>query len=225
MTVKSLFDSAATTYDRARRQLVPCFDDFYGTALEVIPFPSDAAISVLDLGAGTGLLASFVAAAFPRAELTLVDISEEMLGRARERFAATPARVCFEVLDFGQAPLPPAMYDLVVSALAIHHLEDEQKQALFRRVYATLRTGGAFINAEQVHGATPAVEQRFQATWHRKAVEKGASAEDIEQAIERMRADRTATLADQLRWLEAAGFRDVDCFYKYYRFAVYAGFK
>jgi len=44
-------------------------------------------------------------------------------------------------------------------------------------------------------------------------------------ALERMRADRMSPLAAQLRWLEEVGFRDVDCAYKNYRFAVYSGFK
>ena len=42
--IKSRFDEAAQSYDRARRQLVPCFDDFYGTVLDLISFERDAAI-------------------------------------------------------------------------------------------------------------------------------------------------------------------------------------
>lgn len=52
--MRALFDGAAAGYDRARRQLVPPFDDFYGTVVESIPYEREAAIRVLDLGAGTG---------------------------------------------------------------------------------------------------------------------------------------------------------------------------
>src|ERR1700688_4284088 len=120
MDVKDAFDATAGNYDRSRRQLVPCFDDFYRTALELVPFPADAPIAVLDLGAGTGLLTSFVAAAFPRAQITLGDISEEMLARARQRLAAQAERFQFHVMDFAATALP-GEYDVVVSALAIHH--------------------------------------------------------------------------------------------------------
>lgn len=65
--MRTLFDKAAEGYDRSRRQLVPSFDDFYGAAVESIPHESDAAIRVLDLGAGTGLLSALVARAFPHA--------------------------------------------------------------------------------------------------------------------------------------------------------------
>ncbi|MBI1813574.1 MAG: class I SAM-dependent methyltransferase [Deltaproteobacteria bacterium] len=223
MNAKDAFDADAAIYDRSRRQLVPGFDAFYRTAIEAIPFQPDAAIRVLDLGAGTGLLSSFVLAAFPQAQVTLADISEEMLAQARARFAGSAA-VEFVVMDFGRATLPGS-FDLVISALAIHHLSHDDKQRLFRAVFAALRAGGAFINADQALGPTPAAEARHQAMWLRSAQANGVSDADLAAALERMRADRSATLADQSQWLADAGFRDVDCWYKHYRFAVFGGFK
>jgi tRNA (cmo5U34)-methyltransferase len=224
VNVKDVFDATARTYDRARRQLVPCFDDFYRTALELVPFGPDAAFTALDLGAGTGLLSSFVAGAFPRAEITLVDISEEMLAQARERLAAEAARVRFIIMDFATS-IPAGGYDLVISALAIHHLGDAEKRGLFRNICGVLRPGGAFINADQVLGPSATAERRYHETWLRQARERDVGATDLAQALERMRADRMCPLAVQLRWLEEVGFRDVDCAYKNYRFAVYSGFK
>jgi len=221
---KHAFDADAGIYDRSRRQLVWCFDDFYRTALDVIPFTTDTAIRVLDLGAGTGLLSWSIAAAFPRADITMVDISEEMLSRARERFAGKSHAVRFAVADLAHATFDSS-YDLIVSALAIHHLAHDDKQRLFRKVYAALHPGGAFIDADQALGPTAASEARYEDMWLQRAREQGASDGDIAAAIERMRADRNATLAEQLRWLEEAGFRDVDCWYKFYRFAVFGGFK
>jgi len=224
MNVKEAFDAGARTYDRARRQLVPHLDHFYQTVLDLVPFAPDAPIAVLDLGAGTGLLSALIAATFPRAELTLVDISEEMLAVARQRLAGESARLRFSVMDFSAAALP-GHYDLVVSGLAIHHLEDAQKRALFGAIFAALRPGGAFINADQVLGATAGAERRNHATWLREARDNGVSEIDLTAALERMKADRMAPLAAQLDWLAAAGFRDVDCSYKHFMFVVYAGFK
>jgi hypothetical protein len=72
VTVGTLFGHAAWDYDRARRQLVPGFDRFYGAVLENIPFGEQQEIRVLDLGAGTSLLSAVVAGTFPRARVTLV---------------------------------------------------------------------------------------------------------------------------------------------------------
>ena len=153
-TVAALFDEAAEDYDRARRQLVPPLDDFYGTAVESIPYERDDAIRVLDLGAGTGLLSAFVARAFPHARVTLVDASPEMLGVARRRFADETERFEFRIVDYAREPLP-GEYEAVVSALSIHHLDGTEKRKLFRKIYEVLCGGGAFVNADQVLGSTP----------------------------------------------------------------------
>ena len=74
----------------------------------------------------------------PRARLHLIDIAEGMLDQARARFAGDDA-VSFTAGDLETCALPPA--DAYVSALAIHHLDDGAKQALFRRVFAALEPG------------------------------------------------------------------------------------
>src|ERR1051325_4081791 len=100
MSVREVFDRTAKDYDRARRQLVPCFDDFYDTVLKRLSYQADDAFSVLDLGAGTGLLSLFIAQTFPHAQLTLVDVSPQMLTIAQERFSAGDRRVQFLTGDF-----------------------------------------------------------------------------------------------------------------------------
>jgi ubiquinone/menaquinone biosynthesis C-methylase UbiE len=81
--VKSIFDKFANQYNQSRRKLIPCFDDFYRIAVEIIPFQHQANIKVLDLGAGTGLFSSLVASAYKNAEITLhhkerVDICDDL---------------------------------------------------------------------------------------------------------------------------------------------------
>lgn len=223
MDAKQVFNAAAADYDRPRRQLVPYFDDFYGTALSLIPHPADSPIRVLDLGAGTGLLSALVAEVFPQASFTLVDISTEMLAKARARFADRPG-FGFRVLDLAADPLE-GEYDVAVSALALHHLEHPDLAKAFRNIYGALVSGGVFINADQTLGSSPENERQFDQAWHRDIRAQGSSEADVTAAVERMKADKTATLADQLAWLREAGFIDVECWYRRYRFAVYSGQK
>jgi len=224
VNIKTLFDSAAQSYDHARRQLVPSFDDFYGTALGLIPFERDAAVRVLDLGAGTGLLSALIAETFPRAHFTLVDISEAMLNQARQRFVSDPARFHFRAVDFAEGHLS-GQYEAVVSALAIHHVNDEGKQRLFQAVYDVLCDGGVFINADQVLGMTPEIDEEYKAAWLRQVRERGVGEGDLAAALERMKEDEMSTLSLQMKYLEDIGFRMVNCWYKSYGFAVYAGHK
>lgn len=224
MSIASAFNRAAGDYDRLRRALVPCFDDFYAAAIDAIPFERDAPIRVLDLGAGTGLLSAFVVSSFPRARVTLVDVAGEMLAKARVRFGDEGERVETRVLDYVTEPIP-GRYELVISALSIHHVNDADKRSLFVKIFEALELGGAFVNAEQVLGPTPALVAKYRAHWLAEARAKGASEAEIAAAEERMTHDRCATLEAQLAWLREAGFHDIDCWYKSYQFAVYAGRK
>lgn len=224
MTAGALFDGAAGGYDEARRRLVPGLDGLYGAVLAGIPFRVDEPIRVLDLGAGTGLLSAVVADRFPQARVTLVDLSVEMLRVARRRFASGPGRFEFRVMDFARKELPRG-YDLVVSAFSIHHLTDGDKRETFEKVHGSLAVDGCFVNLDQVRGETPEEESRYEEWWQRSAREAGATDEDLAAAFRRMRADKNATLEDQLRWLREAGFENVECRHQDHRFAVYAGRK
>ena len=221
LTIAQGFDRAAPGYDSARRKLVPCFDKFYGWAVRLLPFSGADPIRVLDLGAGTGLLSAWILDAFPNAQLRLVDISGPMLDRARERFAALAAPPVMEVLDYAHHPLGGPC-DAVVSALSIHHLSDELKRDLFARIFAALRPGGVFINAEQVLGPTAELEEAYRQAWLADARALGASEAEIDAALLRMQEDRCAPLEAQLQWLREIGFEDADCWFKEGRFAVYS---
>jgi len=218
----ALFDSAAQDYDRARRALLPGFDEFYAAAVACLPFPGDAPLRVLDLGAGSGLLSERILEAFPRAELLLTDVSRPMLERARQRLAVWAGRVRFAPLDHGTDALP-VDFHAVVSALSIHHLDDAAKRGLFRRIHGALRPGGVFVNAEQVRASDEAREREWHAAWLAEVRAAGVAEADLAAALERMTHDRCATLPAQLEWLVEAGFRDVASVWQRGRFAVYTG--
>ena len=225
MAISDAFDRAAPSYDALRRRLIPCFDDFYEAALVLLGDAAGKAPRVLDLGAGTGLLAARVLERFPEAKVTLIDLSEGMLDRARCRFAALPsAQVTLVAADYTAGDLG-GPFDAVVSALSIHHLEDPAKRALFRHVLQALRPGGVFVNADQVAGPTLARDALYRALWLQAVRAAGVSETDLAAARERMTHDRLSPLAAQLGWLADAGFTEVDCGYQQWSFAVYAGLR
>ena len=223
-TVRKAFAVGAGTYDRARRKLVPCFDDFYRTAIELLPFAPDAHFEVLDLGAGTGLLSAMIGEEFPKARLTLFDLTPEMLTIARQRLKPLGKRVRFVTADFAAAA-PSKSYDAVVSALAIHHLPDSGKRHLFVDIFKYLTSGGVFINADQVAGETVAIDQRSRQMWIKRARELNVGERDLNAALERMKQDLPATVGQQLAWMREAGFNNVACDYRNLIFAVLSGTK
>lgn len=213
------FGEIASRYDTWVRQALPTYDELFRTAVEVIPFNQDDRISVADIGSGTGLFSAAVARAFGNATFDLYDASLEMLAVARERFGGEPERFSFvhqNMVDFDET----ARFDVVLSSLAIHHLEDADKRRLIGQVHSALKPHGAFINVDQVKGDGP-FGQVYWDTWLRKVRQAKAPEEDIQRSVERRQAlDRDASLADQLLWLREAGFQ-ADCIYKHYFVAVF----
>jgi tRNA (cmo5U34)-methyltransferase len=215
---QEVYDITASTYDADRAKLIPCYDALYRRTTDLIPA---GAKNILDLGAGTGLLSQFVRHWYPEAHIILADLSEPMLAKARARFASDP-NVSFEVTDYTTAPIS-GTYDAIVSALSIHHIDDASKRSLFAKIFSALRPGGVFINAEQVAGSTPALDELYKKLWLQQVREAGATPDQIADSLYRQQDDRCASVEDQLTWLREAGFSDVDCWFKDNRFAVLAG--
>src|SRR5919199_3945665 len=112
------------TYLEEIRAEVPRFDELQDAAIAAIPFPPGR---VLDLGVGTGETTRRLLDRYPEAAVTGLDSSPEMVFRARE--------LGIEVrLARMEDPLPDGPWDLVISVLAVHHLQAEGKRDLFRRV-------------------------------------------------------------------------------------------
>jgi tRNA (cmo5U34)-methyltransferase len=134
----------------------------------------------LELGTGTGETAARIVRAYPGARLTCIDESASMLAAARAALGRAP----FLVVQRLEDPLPPGPFDLVFSALAVHHLDGPGKADLFRRVARVLRPSGRFVLGDVVVPESQA------------------------DAVVPLSADYDLpdTAADQLAWLDEAGF-------------------
>lgn len=221
--VQQTFQEIARHYDLYRRKLIPCFDDFYTAVPKMANFAPDQSFRVLDLGAGTGLLTQFLSEVFPRADFTLMDFTQEMLDQARQRFAG---RDNFHYLTANYAEANWAgPFDLIVSSLSIHHLQDEAKRALYHKIYEELAPGGQFLNAEFVKAESEGLQKRYWDLWIQSLHDNGLSQDEMAQAMERTQIDILTPVECQLAWLKEIGFQEVGCHYRAYLFAVFGGQK
>ena len=154
--------------------------------------------------------------------LYLLDESTDMLAKAQQRLAQYKPQVFIQSMT---EPLPAIQFHAVVSSVAIHHLPDEDKRDLFKRIYQSLAPGGVFINAEQILGETEWQQKLYEDMHLNGARALGSDEDEIRAAKERMSYDRCATLSDQISWLKEIGFENADSFFHSFRFAVYAGWK
>jgi len=219
------FDESVEYYDEWVKIALPCYDEIFSIAKELIPFATDARIEVLDLGAGTGLFSMHVLQKYPNAAFVLYDVAPKMLDVARERFRESPNQFQYIVDDYRYFQ-SSKRFDLAVSSLSIHHLTDSEKKDLFKRAYTALSNKGVFINVDQIRGPTPFLQELYWAKWLEKVREKGAAEEKISESIQRrVTYDKDALLTEQLQWLRDAGFANVDCIYKNYFIGVFVATK
>ncbi|HEY7934631.1 MAG TPA: class I SAM-dependent methyltransferase [Solirubrobacteraceae bacterium] len=216
------FSAHAHAYDGRRQMLIPGFDAFYSTAAQLVGLRGTEVRRVLDLGAGTGLLSERIARVHPEAELVLLDGSREMLGVALTRLGRGAIEIHRQDL---REQLPAGPFDAIVSALAIHHLEDQDKQDLLARVHSRLRPGGVFVNAEQVAVAAAWIDRALHVDWRAQCLELGASEQELANAEERMSFDHCVAVQTQIAWMHAVGLRESDCFFRRSIFAVIAGWR
>lgn len=173
---QSFFDP--DNYEEAVRVDVAAYDRLHA---ELIAASGQGARSILELGTGTGHTARRLLERHPQAELVGVDASEQMLVRARSSLPAERVRLNVGRLEQG---VPAGPFDLVASALCVHHLDGRQKAELFCRVHAALGPGGRFVLADVVIPREP-----------------GQARVPLSPGL-----DKPSPVDDQAQWLTEAGF-------------------
>lgn len=180
---------------------------------------------ILDLCCGEGILTEALAAKFPAARIHANDGSETMLAAARQR-AKAPERLMTRRIELSASDWrqfdPPL--GAVVSSLAVHHLDGQEKRALFADLYSSLRKGGVFILADIIRPTKPIGHEIAAQCWDEEVKRRALAIDGTEHGFELFRRadwnhfrhaeldpmDKPSTLIERLDWLREAGFADID---------------
>jgi SAM-dependent methyltransferase len=203
---------------------------------DLLPFPNDASVTILDVGAGYGPVSRYILERFPNATCIGQDGSEPMLKRARSLTVAFGKRFTSHHSDlFDPNWLPKALgpFNAVVSSSCLHNLRDFRRiRQIYAEIRAHLQPGGTFLNLDLVNAPTAELQQRYAGVATARRQRAGGAHEEIGAMVRRAHPAPTevgtgpfpATLEQQLEALKEAGFNAVDCFWKDLQRALFGGY-
>ena len=201
-------------YDALIRQLVPAYPAMRPVQLRLLELgvPKTGGL-ILDLGGGTGALAEAIAEKFPTARVEIWDTDPAMLVTARERCARFGERVSYVERSFTD-PLPAC--DAVAACIALHHVKDMTvKAGIYQNIFAALKPGGIFVNADTAVCATPALRDHAFQLWAESMHVHGISgAQAFAHFASWAHEDYYPPLITELRMLADAGFAEPECFWR-----------
>lgn len=209
--------------------------------LSLVP-ATDSPFTVVDICCGDGSISYAVLDRFPSARLIALDGSGTMLQKARARLEPFADRADVRAFDFPDlrwVESLPADIRCAISSIAVHHLDSDNKRALFQAVAPRIQPGGAFLVADIVAPASDLVRRSHREFWGRAAREQSLELTGSEELYRRAvdegwgyydeaehdPLDQPSPLFDQLLWLRDAGFSAVDCFWLRGGFAVFGGYR
>jgi len=220
--IKKRFNTYSKEYDEKRKYIIPCFDDFYKSAVSLLKSYKDNILNVLDLGAGTGLLTKEIFEIYPNAHFTLIDIAVDMLDKAKDRFKGINN---IEFIEENYLKnIPEKEYDLICSALSIHHLNEHEKAKLYNNIYKLLPKKGCFLNLDLFKSESKIIEDLFK-KWWLNYIDISLKIEEKEKLFESWKLDKENTIKDTIKILNKSGFKKVECIYKFMKFGVIIAIK
>ena len=205
----------AESYDSLIHRAVPRYDEMTARLLDYLP--GDAR-SVLELGCGTGNLSLRLAESLPLGALTLVDGSQEMIALVRSRIersdSSSTDRITYVESRFEDLEFPARSFDLVVSSISLHHVQDKAK--LYARIRSFMSVGGRFCFADQIRGEPESNHRVNWERWLEFCREPGnCTPEEIDSLLQHAAAhDHYTTLTEHTALLAKAGFTEIDCVWR-----------
>ena len=203
---------------------------------DLLPFPQDATVTVLDVGAGYGPVGRFILDRYLHATCIAQDGSAPMLNRARSLAAPYGERFKTHWSDLFAAnwlPTELGLFDAAVSSICLHNLRDFVRiSEIYSEIRARLKSGGVFLNEDLINAPTAELKQRYDIVAAARRQRTGSSAENLQAMVPGggRSADHAttdsfpATLDQHLAAMKAAGFKNVDCFWKDLRRALIGGY-
>ena len=218
--VKTHFNVKYYNYDILIKKLIPRYDYMHKLIVNSINFPINKYFRVLDLGIGTGQTALNLLKKFPNIKIDGVDISSKMIIRGKKRLKNFLNKVNFIKKDIKDLKLKNKYYGVCVAVLCVHHLNQDEKKILFKKIFNSLVLGGIFVIGDIIRFNSDIKTKEKEKVW-KKILEKNLGKKEANFWFKNYQEeDLPDSIGDQIQWLKEAGFKRVKSLWRYINYSV-----
>jgi tRNA (cmo5U34)-methyltransferase len=223
------FDASVTeVFDNMLVRSVPQYEVMREAVFELGSRFVRPETTIVDLGCSHGEgLAPFIRRFGAENRYVGVELSSTMLAAARERFAEMIRAGVVDIRDLDlRTAYPPEKASLTLAVLTIQFTPIEYRQRIVKRIFESTMKGGAFVLVEKILASTALLDELFVARYYALKAANGYTTEQIERkrlALEGVLVPVTARWNEEL--LRDAGFRQIECFWRWFNFAGWIAIK
>ncbi|MFH1001121.1 MAG: class I SAM-dependent methyltransferase [Bacteroidota bacterium] len=224
MNVEAFYNSISSEYTEMLNRLVPRYTEMLWMISAYIPKDLKPK-RIVDLGSGTGNLTEVIANQFPYSKIFAVDLSDSILKEASKRLNKF-TNISYLNEDFSRIAFEPESVDLVVSSIALHHLDDIQKVELLKKIYSWLSPQGVLIFGDQFSGSTEQHYKQHLSNWKQISdTNKIPDSEWLMWMDHQKKHDYHTTVENYFDWCKQIGFKKSDVVWRYLLWTVFISHK
>jgi tRNA (cmo5U34)-methyltransferase len=214
------FSKNVDDYDTVADKVVMKNNELHDCLISSIPFGLDKKFKVLDLGCGTGHGMSLILKKFKNAKVTGVDFSKRMILKSKENIKEFLERINLIEEDFNKMRFNEN-YDVVISAIAIHNSNHNQKRDLFKKIFNCLNDGGFFINGDFVEGESIDIDKKYKQVY-KNFLETNLEGVELDVWLRHaFKEDMPMALSQQIGALKKEGFKDIKKLWQFNNEVIY----
>jgi len=218
-SVQNFYDKINDQYTEYILRCVPRYAEMQWAIMHYIP-DTLKPINILEIGCGTGNLTKLILQKYPESTIHLVDISKNMIDSCKNEFKSFD-NIKYYCNDFRELDNNIPDCDLVLSSISIHHITDDEKKILFKRVHGKLTLNGAFCYSDQFSSFDDEIYKKNISLWKRESMQKGSNQKEWDMWMKHQDDhDYHAPLGEQSKWLGDAGFKNVECVWRHLLWSV-----
>ena len=216
-------------FDEMLERSIPGYNDMRELVTKIGKRYVQRLTSIIDLGCSTGeAINPFIKTFGCNNNYRLYDVSKPMLEKTKDRYAGWIEEGVVDVQSFDiRNGLPIHTFaSLILSVLTLQFTPIEYRQKIIQSIYDSLTPGGALILVEKVLGSSYNMDSMMVDEYYKLKAENAYTQEQISakrKSLEGVLVPITAKWNEDM--LKEAGFKEVDCFWRYLNFAGWVAVK